>query len=278
MDTKSILITGCSSGIGLHAAETLHQQGYRVFAAVRKPEDVAKLQQRGLEDSLWLDVRDSASIGHAVAQVREKTGGTLYALFNNGAYGQPGAVEDLRREVLREQFETNFFGWIELTNTVLPIMRRQGYGRVLFNSSVLGFCAFPLRGAYIASKFALEGMVDTLRLELHGTQIHLSLIEPGPIRSQFRDNAMHHFQRNIDVENSPFRAVYEKLLTRLQGANKPMPFTLGPEAVTQKVLHALTSKRPKTRYYVTVPTFLFGYSKRLLPDRWQDYLLRQVPS
>lgn len=278
MDPKSILITGCSSGIGLHAARELHRLGYRVFASARREEDVATLRAEGLTDSLRLDYRDSESIRNAVATVLEQTGGTLDALFNNGAYGQPGAVEDLSREALRAQLETNFFGWVELTNAVIPIMRQQGHGRIVHNSSILGLVAFPMRGAYTASKFALEAIADTQRLELHGTGIHISLIEPGPITTKFRDNALSHFHRHIDIERSPFQATYRKLLARLDGETKPIPFTLPPEAVTRKLIHALTSRRPKTRYYVTVPTTLFAYCKRWLPDRWLDALLRKVPS
>lgn len=272
---KSILITGCSSGIGLCVAHGLKQRGYRVFASARKAEDVKMLAQQGLE-SLQLDLADSASIEVAVATVLERTGGTLYALFNNGAYGQPGAVEDLRREVLREQFETNLFGTHELTCRVLPVMRRQGYGRIIQNSSVLGLITLPFRGAYNSSKYALEGLTDTLRLELHNTDIHLSLIEPGPVTSRFRANAFARYKENIDKENSPFRETYEAMEKRLTKEGPAAPFTLPPEAVLEKVIHALESKRPKVRYYVTFPTYLFAILKRLLPHRGLDWVLRNV--
>jgi len=272
---KSILITGCSSGIGLCVAQGLKQRGYRVFATARNQEDVAMLEQQGLE-SLQLDLADSASIASAVATVLERTGGTLYALFNNGAYGQPGAVEDLRREVLREQFETNLFGTHELTCRVLPVMRRQGHGRIIQNSSVLGLISLPFRGAYNSSKYALEGLTDTLRLELHDTDIHLSLIEPGPVTSRFRANAFAKYQENIDKENSPFRETYEAMERRLTKEGPAAPFTLPPEAVLEKVVHALESKRPKVRYYVTFPTYLFAVLKRLLPHRGLDWVLRRV--
>lgn len=233
------------------------------------------LEQQGLE-SLQLDLADSASIASAVATVLERTGGTLYALFNNGAYGQPGAVEDLRREVLREQFETNLFGTHELTCRVLPVMRRQGHGRIIQNSSVLGLISLPFRGAYNSSKYALEGLTDTLRLELHDTDIHLSLIEPGPVTSRFRANAFAKYQENIDKENSPFRETYEAMERRLTKEGPAAPFTLPPEAVLEKVVHALESKRPKVRYYVTFPTYLFAVLKRLLPHRGLDWVLRRV--
>jgi NAD(P)-dependent dehydrogenase (short-subunit alcohol dehydrogenase family) len=184
---RSVLITGCSSGIGECVARGLHARGYRVFASVRNPDDRAAFEQAGIE-CLVLDYADSASIKAAVEQVLELTGGHLYALFNNGAYGQPGACEDLSREAMREQFETNVFGWMELTNLLLPVMRAQGYGRIIQNSSILGFAAMSMRGAYNASKFAIEGFSDTMRLELAGTDIHVSLIEPGPVESRFREN------------------------------------------------------------------------------------------
>ena len=272
---KSILITGCSSGIGLCVAEGLHARGYRVFASARKEEDVAMLRERGLT-AVQLDLTDSDSIGRALDEVLAQTSGTLDALFNNGAYGQAGAVEDLRREVLREQFETNLFGTHELTCKVLPVMRRQGHGRIIQNSSVLGLIALPFRGAYNSSKYALEGLSDTLRLELHGSGIHISLIEPGPVTSRFRANAFASYQRNIDKANSPFRETYEAMERRLTKEGPAAPFTLPPEAVLEKVIHALETTRPKVRYYVTFPTYLFATLKRLLPHRGLDWVLRRV--
>ena len=275
MHEKTILITGCSSGIGLCVAEGLQARGWRVFATARKEEDVVMLQQRGLE-ALQLDLADSDSINRAVDEVLGRTDGTLFALFNNGAYGQPGAVEDLSRAVLREQFETNLFGTHELTCRVLAVMRQQGYGRIIQNSSLLGIIALPFRGAYNSSKFALEGLTDTLRLELHGSGIHVSLIEPGPITSRFRANAFAMYRKNIDSENSFFRDTYSRMERRLTKAGPAAPFTLPPEAVLAKVLHALEAKRPRAHYYVTFPTHLFGTLKRLLPQRALDWVLRRV--
>jgi NAD(P)-dependent dehydrogenase (short-subunit alcohol dehydrogenase family) len=270
--TKAILITGCSSGIGHYTAHALSQRGYRVFASARKPIDVARLQREGLE-SVQLDVQDSASIEAAVDTVLERTEGRLYALFNNAGYGQPGAVEDLTRELLREQFETNVFGLMELTNRVIPVMRAQGAGRIIQNSSVLGIAALPYRGAYNASKFALEGLTDTLRLELRDTQIRVSLIEPGPIVSRFRDNAYAAFQRNIDPRGSAHEERYAALERRLMGQQGGSSFKQGPEAVLKRVVHALESPRPKIRYPVTAPTYFFAVMRRLLPERALDWLL-----
>ena len=272
---KTILITGCSSGIGLCAAHGLKQRGYRVFASARKTRDVEILKSQGL-DSIQLDLADSDSIRLAVEYVYRQTNGELFALFSNGAYGQPGAVEDLSRKVLREQFETNLFGTHELTNLVIPIMRRQGYGRIIQNSSVLGLTAFLYRGAYNASKFALEGLTDTLRLEMHGTGIHVSLIEPGPIESQFRANAFIKFKQNIDREHSAHDKYYTGVEKRLAKKGHAQPFTLPPDAVLKKLIHALESPRPKARYYVTLPTYLFGYGRRIIPTNWMDKILRKI--
>lgn len=272
MKNKPILITGCSSGIGLHLAQTLKESGYQVFASARKQADVEKLTQLGLR-CLQLDVANSASIKAAVEILLAETDGKLYALINNAGFGQAGAVEDLKREVLREQFETNLFGLVELTNSVLPIMHQQGYGRIIQISSVLGFVAMPFRGAYIASKFALEGISDTLRLELKNTNVYVSLVEPGPITSRFRQNSLALFNKNIDSKNSRFHKSYEATIVRLKTDGPAVPFTLEPEAVTKKVLVALKSTNPKPRYYVTFPTYLFAYFKRLLSTRLLDSLL-----
>ncbi|GAA0793963.1 SDR family oxidoreductase [Marinobacterium sediminicola] len=270
---STILVTGCSTGIGKHCALRLRESGYRVLATVRKQEDVAALEALGLE-SFVLDLNSSESIEQGVAHALELTDGRLDALFNNGAYGQPGAVEDLSREALREQFETNLFGWVELTNRVIPIMRRQGHGRIVMNSSVLGLVAMKYRGAYNASKFALEGITDTYRQELKGSGIEISLIEPGPITSAFRRNALAAFKRNIDHQHSAHAATYAGVLKRLESdEDEGSRFTLTPEAVFKSLRHALESSRPRARYYVTLPTYLLGYLRRLLPTRWLDGLL-----
>lgn len=275
MNSKNVLVTGCSSGIGRCVATGLARRGYRVFASARKAGDVRALQAMGLE-SVQLDLADSESIRQAVDTVLARTGGQLYALFNNGAYGQPGAVEDLHREGLREQFETNLFGTVELTNLIIPVMRAQGCGRIIQNSSVLGLVALPYRGAYIASKYALEGIADTLRLELRGSGIYVSLIEPGPIESRFRANSYDAYRRNIDAEQSVHRERYLVMERRLAKEGAAVPFTLPPEAVLEKVIHALESRHPRVRYRVTVPTHLFAALKRVLPGRWMDRLLATV--
>lgn len=275
---KAVLITGCSSGIGYHVALGLQQRGYRVIATARQLKDVERLKQLGLE-STQLDLERSESIQQAMDWVEANTGGELFALFNNGAYGQPGAIEDLSRDLLRKQLETNLLGWHELTCRVLPLMRRQGYGRIIQNSSVLGLITLRFRGAYNTSKFALEGYTDTLRQELSDTDIHVSLIEPGPVKSRFRENAFKAFRDNINIESSPHREIYQKVVLRLSSEDKgDDPFTLGPDAVLHKVIHALESKRPKPRYYVTLPTYLFGFLRRLLSTRMLDRVMLRVSS
>ncbi|MEI6543202.1 MAG: SDR family oxidoreductase [Methylococcales bacterium] len=273
--SKTILITGCSSGIGYSTAVILKARGHQVIVTARDIVDVERLKNEGFT-ALHLDLAESASIKNAVIEMVELTGGKIDALFNNGAFGQPGAVEDLTRDVLRFQFETNLFGTHELTNLIIPLMRQQGHGRIIYNSSILGLVAMRYRGAYNASKFALEGLADTLRLELHGTSIHISLIEPGPILSEFRTNSYALYQRNIDAEHSFHKSAYEAMEARLQKEGAAVAFTLPAKAVADKVVHALEAKRPKTRYYVTFPTYLFAILKRLLPVSWLDFLLRKV--
>ena len=270
---KSILITGCSSGIGHTVAHGLAARGWRVFASARKPDDVARLREEGLE-ALQLDLDNPESIRVAVAEVMARNDGRLGALFNNGGFGQVGAVENLTRDALREQFETNLFGWIELTNWIVPVMRKQGGGRIVMNSSVLGYAAFPYRGAYNAVKFAVEGISDTLRMELAGSGVHVSLVEPGPIVSRFRENSLPHFEKHIDWQGSLHRATYEAQLERLRAPGPVAPFTLGPEAVLAKVVHALESRRPRARYPVTLPSVAFWWLRRALSTRMMDRLLR----
>lgn len=266
---RTILITGCSTGIGHATALACRAAGWRVFASARKAADVARLQSEGFE-AVLLDLDDSASIATALAWVLEHSGGTLDALFNNAGYGQPGAIEDLPRAAWREQFESNLFGPIELTSAVLPVMRRQGHGRILFNSSVLGYAALPLRGAYNASKFAMEGMVDTLRLELAGSGIEAVLIEPGPIIARFRANSLLALRKHVDTSRGAHVASYALMEERLAKEGAAVKYTLPAEAVAEAVLQALDSHVPRTRYPVTVPAKLFRVLNRLLPDRLLD--------
>lgn len=271
---KSILITGCSSGIGYDAAHGLKRAGWRVFATCRQEADCERLKGEGLE-SFRLDYTDRESIGAAVAEALSRTGGKLGAVFNNGAFACPGAVEDLPTDALRAIFEVNLFGYHELARQVIPVMRAQGFGRIVNCSSVLGLVGIRWRGAYVATKFAMEGLTDVLRLEMADTPIKVVLIEPGPVTSNIRVNAIPHFERWIDWRASPRRAQYEAgLLKRLyEHTGRPDRFELPASAVTAKLLWALESPRPRARYFVTTPTYLMGAARRLLPGRLLDWVL-----
>ena len=262
---QSIIVTGASSGIGAHCARALMKDGWRVFATVRRQEDRISLDADGIETFL-MDYTDTASIHALVDAVLERTGGRLDALYNNGAYGQPGAVEDLPTDVLRVQFETNFFGWHELTRRVIPVMRAQGKGRIVNCSSILGLVPYKWRGAYNASKYALEGLTVTMMMELEGSGIRVSLIEPGPIRSSFMANSLKAAEENIDLENTAHRAEYQRQLKRLRGELSGARGKLGPEAVYDVLRHALTSPAPKPHYIVTKPAKRGVLLKRLLPS------------
>ncbi|MBA1350459.1 SDR family oxidoreductase [Rhizobium sp. WYCCWR 11146] len=273
---RTIVVTGCSSGIGAHCARALKADGWRVFATVRKPDDFSGLEADGIEAFL-MDYARTETISDLVGAVLERSGGRIDALFNNGAYGQPGAVEDLSTATLRAQFEANFFGWHELTRQVIPPMRKRGEGRIVQCSSILGVVPYRYRGAYTASKFALEGLSITLRMELQGSGIHVSLIEPGPIATRFTANALAKFKEHIDLENSPHAVDYIRQLARLDGSGPVNRHKLGPEAVYSVLKHALNSKNPRPHYPVTTPAKQGMFLKRLLPAglfyrlmRWMD--------
>lgn len=269
MSQRSVLITGCSSGIGLASARTLKDRGWRVFATARTPADLARLKDEIGVESLHLDYTAPDTIASISDHVLDATDGTLTALFNNGAYGQPGAVEDVPPDALRAQFEANVIGWHDLTQRLIPAMRARGEGRIVQCSSVLGLIAAPYRGAYCASKFAVEALSDALRMELAGTGIHVSLIEPGPIATRFVEHALEHYRRNIDLENSAHREIYRARLAQMEQGGQTT-FKLPPEAVVKKLIHALEAKRPKARYYVTFPTYAVGFLRRVLPTRALD--------
>jgi NAD(P)-dependent dehydrogenase (short-subunit alcohol dehydrogenase family) len=274
MAERTVLITGCSSGIGLDAARGLRARGWRVFATCRQEADCARLRAEGLE-SFRLDYADEDSLAAAVAEVEARSR-RLDALFNNGAFACPGAVEDLPRGALRAIFETNLFGYHDLTRRVIPMMRAQGGGRIVNCSSVLGFVGLKWRGAYVATKFAMEGLTDVLRLEMAGTGIEVILIEPGPIATRIRENAIPHFERWIDWQGSARSAEYRSLLDRLyRPAARKDRFELPASAVTAKLVRALEDRRPAPRYFVTVPTHAMALARRVLPTRWLDGVLRR---
>lgn len=272
MTERTVLITGCSSGIGLDAARGLRARGWRVLATCRQEADCDRLRGEGF-DSFRLDYTDEASIGAAVDTTLSLTGGRLDALFNNGAFACPGAVEDLPRDALRSIFETNLFGYHDLTRRLIPTFRAQGHGRIVNCSSVLGLVGVKWRGAYVATKFAMEGLSDVLRIEMKGTGVEVILIEPGPITSNIRQNAIPHFERWIDWKNSARREEYQSLLHRLYEKRGPDRFELPASAVTAKLVHALESPRPRARYYVTTPTWISGTLRRILPTRALDWVV-----
>ncbi len=273
---KSILITGCSSGIGRDAAHALRGRGWRVFAACRKAADCERLKSEGFE-SPRIDHEDPASIEAAVAEVLEATGGTLGALFNNGAYGIPSAVEDLPRAAFEAILQANLIGPHHLTTLVIPAMRAQGHGRIVNCTSVMGFVAYPWRGAYVATKHGFEGLTDTLRIELHGTPIRVSLIEPGLITTEFGRNSQKNFARWIDWETSAIADRYRSdLLKKWDGKNPNAWLEVPPGHVTAKLVHALESPRPRARYRVTKLAQAAYVLKRLLPTRGADWVIRRL--
>ncbi|MBU6470582.1 MAG: SDR family NAD(P)-dependent oxidoreductase [Gammaproteobacteria bacterium] len=272
---RSVLITGCSSGIGLATAHVLKNRGWQVIASARQDKDVARLKTMGFQ-AMRLNVADSESIAAALDVTLTLTRGKLDALVNNAGLAIPGAIEDLSREVFERQFDTNFFGTIELTNAVLRVMRRQSHGRIVMVSSILGRVAVPWRGAYNASKFALEGITDTLRLELRGTDIKVSLICPGPVKSRFRDNALANFDEYVDVASSPHWESYVRLKAQTGETKDKTPFTVPAEAVAKKIARILESRRPKARYYVTLPAYALAFARCVLPTRWMDAILSRI--
>ncbi|MDQ2070431.1 SDR family NAD(P)-dependent oxidoreductase [Natronospira bacteriovora] len=270
----TLLITGCSSGIGEAAAHLFRDRGWRVFATARRTLDVHRLERAGLE-ALQLDLNDSLSITVAVDQIMEATDGRIDALINNAAFALPGAVEDLSRAAMRSQFEANVFGTIELTNRVLPLMRQRGKGRIVMISSILGLVSMPWRGAYNASKFALEGFTDALRMELKGSGIDVVTINPGPVESSFRKSALANARRYIDLKGSVHAEHYERLERLNSDPEGRMPGSVSPAAVMRRLVKALESRRPRARYYVTLPAYVLSFLRRILPTRWLDGVLRR---
>jgi NAD(P)-dependent dehydrogenase (short-subunit alcohol dehydrogenase family) len=270
--TRSVLITGCSSGIGLASAVMLKQRGWRVLATARRPEDLARLRDQGF-DAVHLELTDAKSIAACADEALRLTSGRLTALVSNAAYGQIGAVEDLSAELLRHQFEVNVIGTHDLTRRVIPAMRTNQHGRIVQISSVLGIMAAPYRGAYCATKFALEGLTDAMRMELHGTGIAVSLIEPGPVRTKFLDTALAAFQANIDLTGSVHRETYARRLASMKTGGK-QTFKVEPEEVAKRVVLAVEGTNPKPRYFVTVPTHAANVLKRALPTILLDRFAR----
>lgn len=272
---RTVLITGCSTGIGLASARMMKARGWRVFATARTPADLARLERDEGVEALHLELEDPAAIAACASAVLDRTSGRLDALFNNAAYGQVGAVEDLSPDVLRRQLEVNVVSWHDLTRRIVPAMRANGRGRIVHCSSVLGLVSTPYRGAYCASKYAVEALADAMRIELSGTGIHVALIEPGPIRTNFVSTALAHFKRSVDIDSSPHRDLYRARLDSMERGGKET-FKLGPDAVALKLAHALESSKPRLRYFVTTPTYLAAGLRRILPARLLDHVVARL--
>lgn len=270
--TGRVLITGCSSGIGLDAARRMQAEGWQVVATCRQEADIAARRAEGMECH-HLELADPESITRLVRQVL--SGGRLDGLVNNAAFALPGAVEDISRDALRAIFEANLFGTHDLTTRLIPHFREHG-GRIVNISSVLGLVGIPWRGPYVATKFAMEGLTDVLRLEMHGTKVQVVTIEPGPIASRIRVNAIPHFERWVNWQDSARAQQYrDTLLKRLYHPSGKDRFELPPSAVSDRILRALTATRPAPRYYVTTPTWLSGVGRRLLSTRALDWVARR---
>jgi len=268
----NIVITGCSTGIGLETAKYLKEKNIIVYPTARQIKDVEMLKSIGFENAMQLDVTNAAQIKEVIAYViaKEKK---IDVWFNNAGFGQAGAIEDIKTEVLREQFETNLFGLHECTYQVIPIMRAQGHGKIIQHSSVLGLISLFGRGAYNASKYAIEGLTDTLRLELKDTNIYAVVLNTGPITSNFRKTAMQKLQKNIDIQHSVFKKDYEK---NLKGKHKKVPFNEEATSVAAVVHKIIVAKKPRPRYYITNATYLLGYLKRVLSTRLLDKILQKI--
>ena len=272
---QNILITGCSTGIGLETAKVLRQNGIKVYASARKEKDVLRLQDMGFETFL-LDVRNKKDIKRVLDKILENDK-KLNAVFNNAGFGQPGAIEDIKTEVLKEQFETNVFGLHEVTKQSMKIFRKQGFGKIIQHSSVLGLISLKYRGAYNASKYAIEGLADTLRQETMDSNIFISLVNTGPVTSNFRENALKKFKKNINIKKSFFKNTYEnELKQRLENDKDDTPFTLPASSVAKVVLKIMNSQKPKPRYYVTTATHILGFAKRVLSTSLLDKLLNRI--
>ena len=268
----NIVITGCSTGIGFATAEYLEKQGIKVYATVRDSKDIEKLKALGFQNVLKLDVTKPDEVKAVIEYVLQEDR-KIDTWFNNAGYGQAGALEDIETDILREQFETNVFGLHECTRQIIPIMRKQGYGKIIQHSSVLGLVSLFGRGAYNASKYAIEGLTDTLRLELTGSNIYVSLLNTGPVTSDFRKNAMKTLSENVDIEHSVFKEAYQK---NLSADKSTVPFNEEAISVAKVIHKIILAKKIKPRYYITKATYILGYLKRLLSTTSLDKILKKI--
>ncbi|MFM2421892.1 MAG: hypothetical protein RL291_422 [Pseudomonadota bacterium] len=274
-DKRTILITGASTGIGLETARTFKARGWQVIASARKPEDLARLTEQDGVVALPLELNDGTSVDRFFDAALARAGGRIDALYNNAAFGIVGAMEDVTPDVLRQQLEVNVVGTHALTRRVVPVMRKQGHGRIVFCSSVLGLVTGRYRGVYSASKYALEAIADAYRYELDGTGIRVAIIEPGPIRTAFLASTVATFRHAIDTQNSPHADAYRRRMAEMENET-PSRFKLGPEAVARAVLHAVESPRPKVRYRISPHTHAIALARRVLPGALLDRILMRA--
>jgi NAD(P)-dependent dehydrogenase (short-subunit alcohol dehydrogenase family) len=276
--SRAVLITGCSTGIGRETAEHLVSRRWRVYATARRLESIKELGEAGCK-ILELDVTDDESMRAAVAEVEDRDG-AVFALVNNAGYGQEGAVEEVSMNDVRRQFETNVFGLARMTQLVLPGMRRQGAGRIVNISSMGGKLTFPGGGAYHASKYAVEALSDALRFEVRGFGVHVSVVEPGTIKTRFGDTATSSVEHLQDPE-SPYAAFNQVLVERINDAyeGKLARFAAPPEAVAKVIAKAISARRPRTRYRVTLAARMMLATRKVMPDRgWDLFLRTQFPA
>jgi NAD(P)-dependent dehydrogenase (short-subunit alcohol dehydrogenase family) len=276
--TQTVLITGATDGLGKAAALLLAERGFKVFAAGRSAEKRAQLDARANQQklplqSLEMDVCDDISVRNAVASVYQKAG-AIDVLINNAGFVQVGAVEDLRLEDWRQQFETNFFGVIRVTQAVLPEMRKRRKGRILMMSSVSGFVTPPTQGAYSASKHAIEALSNALRHELYPFGIHTILIEPGYIVTNIQSTAMELAQPyQEEFRNGPYARIYASYLGSAASTRAKSKTT--PEDCARIMLKAMEAPRPKARYGVTRLATFAKFAKWFFTDSAADRMIRR---
>ncbi|MHB9144984.1 MAG: SDR family oxidoreductase [Symbiobacteriia bacterium] len=266
MESPVVLITGCSSGIGRDLARRLGDAGYRVVATARRPESLKDLKATF---TLPLDVQDAAAVTRTVEQVITAFG-RLDVLVNNAGYSQAGALEEVSDEALQQVFDVNLYGPMRLVRAVVPHMRRQRSARIIQVSSIAGRVAMPLSGAYCGTKFALEAMTDSLRLELRQFGIKVVLVEPGAIRTEFERTLRDRAEALFISPDSPYRQLYTASNNLSDSLLKSAP---GPEVVSAVIQRAIESRHPKARYSMPAGQALQIQIARLLPDTLRDHLL-----
>ena len=267
-----ILVTGCSSGIGLSLVELLLKKGYDVIATARKEVDLCTLMSMGAK-AVYLDLDKPDTLEAAIHQVKKMTP-TLYALINNSGFAQPGSVRDLSLELMQAQFQTNVFGTIGWTNLCLPLLSHGGPTKLIFLSSILGVVSAPYLGAYCASKYALEAFISSLRMELSGSKTHVISIRPGAIETEFRHRAVQELKNGIALEESQSKCQYQKSIANSE-KKKAKGKRMDSKKAAEIIVSVLEKEKPKTAYYVTAPAILMGALRRFIPERWVERIMQK---